>query len=64
MGDMDDELAAEAQDSSQDPAVNAVLRSLKAVEDAPLHEHPAGLDEVHDRLSALLDGPLVPGVNA
>ncbi|MDP5228508.1 MULTISPECIES: hypothetical protein [Arthrobacter] len=61
---MDDELAAQAQDSVQDPAVKAVLRTLKAVEEAPLHEHPAALDAVHDQLSALLDGPLVPGVQA
>ncbi|MFJ3958436.1 hypothetical protein [Arthrobacter sp. NPDC090010] len=52
----------DAASSGTDPAVNSVLETLAALQDAPLEEHPAGLENVHDALSKLLDGPVVPGI--
>ncbi|WFR85163.1 hypothetical protein [Arthrobacter sp. Y-9] len=57
-----DEHADDGMSPVQDPAVAQVLSTLEELEDAPLEEHPAGLDRIHDALSSLLDGPLVPGI--
>lgn len=58
----DDGMSADGMGPVQDPAVAQVLSALEELEDAPLEEHPAGLDRIHDALGSLLDGPLVPGI--
>lgn len=57
-----DDQTDEERNPVQDPAVAQVMTSLEELENAPLKEHPAGLDGIHDALSSLLDGPLVPGI--
>lgn len=57
-----DDHADDGMSPVQDPAVAQVLSTLEELEDAPLEEHPAGLDRIHDALGSLLDGPLVPGI--
>jgi len=57
-----DDRADEEMSPVQDPAVAQVLSSLEELENSPVEEHPAGLDRIHDALSSLLDGPLVPGI--
>lgn len=59
-----DEHADDGMSPVQDPAVAQVLSTLEELENAPLDEHPAGLDRIHDALGSLLDGPLVPGIQA
>lgn len=54
--DVEDVPAAEQSTASGHPAVDEVLRSLQALDDAPVDDHVGVFEQAHEQLRRTLQG--------